>query len=157
MVILMANLAMAAPTEVGSPRPFGLGIQLGTFSGVTGKVYLRGRKTAVDFALGTAYGRSLSDSVHAQVSFHEHFGPLTSGSGVTIPWRIGVGGWINAGSYWVYPNYDNVIVGVRAPVGVDFDLEDAPVQFYVEVAFDLSIVPGVSGGLDASAGVRYYF
>ncbi|MEN0067355.1 MAG: hypothetical protein AAGA48_34815 [Myxococcota bacterium] len=157
---VMAGAAVAqTPTEVGSVRPFGLGVQLGTFSGITGKLYLRGRETAFDFAVGTAYGATFADSVHAHVTFHQHFGPLTEGAGVTIPWRLGVGGWLNAGRYWVVPQFEGrgVIAGARLPVGLDFDLEDVPVQFYAEIAFALVIVPGITAGLDGSIGVRYYF
>ncbi len=159
MWLLLASVASAAPSEIGNPRPFGLGIQLGTFSGLTGKHYLNGRRNAIDFAVGTAYGGTFRNSIHAHVTYHEHFTELTSGNGVSIPWRLGIGGWINAGSNWVFPQYrdEGLIVGVRVPVGLDFDLEDVPVQFYAEIAFDLSIVPGISAGLDGSVGVRYYF
>lgn len=157
--VFLAGTAWSSATEIGTPRPFGLGIQLGTFSGVTGKFYLRQRRNAIDFAVGTAYGGTFRNSIHAHVTYHEHFPELTSGRGVSIPWRIGIGGWINAGSNWVFPQYDNqgVIVGARVPVGIDFDLEDAPVQFYAEIAFDLAIIPGIAAGLDGSIGVRYYF
>jgi len=141
------------------PRTFGIGAQLGTFSGVTGKVYMRARHTAVDFALGTAYGHTFSESVHAHVTFHEHFGPIVEGSGVTIPWRLGIGGWFNGGSNLVFPKYEDegMIVGARAPIGLDFDLEDVPVQLFVEVALDLALVPGIAATFDASIGGRYYF
>lgn len=159
---MLAGLAQAqtlTATEVGAPRRFGLGAQLGTFSGITGKIYLRNRDTAFDFALGTAYGNQFRNSVHAHVTFHVHFPALTEGQGVTIPWRLGVGGWLNAGSHWFYNNFDRtgVILGARAPVGLDFDLEDVPVQFYVEAALNLSVIPGIAAGLDASLGGRYYF
>ncbi|MEO0603956.1 MAG: hypothetical protein AAF211_21140 [Myxococcota bacterium] len=159
MWVLLASAAMGAPTEVGTPRPFGIGIQLGTFSGLTGKYYLRGRRNALDFAVGTAYGNTFANSLHAHVTYHEHISTLTEGAGVSIPWRIGVGGWLNAGSNWVFPQYRNqgLIIGARVPVGLDFDLEDVPVQFYAELAFNLAILPGIAAGLDGSVGVRYYF
>jgi len=159
MLLALSGLAFASSTEVGSPRDFGLGVQVGTFSGITGKFYLRDRYRALDFAVGTAYGGTFSSSLHAHVTYHEHFGPIVSGGGVTIPWRLGIGGWLNAGSNWIFPQYDDqgLIVGVRAPVGLDFDVEDVPAQFFVEIAFDLAIVPGIAAGLDGSVGARYYF
>ena len=42
-------------------------------------------------------------------------------------------------------------------VGLDFDLEQIPLQFYVEVAFAMSVFPGIFAGLDGGLGVRYYF
>ncbi len=159
MWLLLAGLTTAGATEVGHSRPLGLGIQLGSFSGITGKFYLGGRRNALDFAVGTAYGRTFASGIQAQVSYHFHFDPLTEGNGVTIPWRVGVGGWINAGSSWVYPQFDDdrVIVGARTPLGLDFDLEEIPLQFYAEIAFNLAVVPGVGAGFDGSIGGRYYF
>lgn len=147
-----------AGTEIGNRRPFGLGIQLGTFSGLTGKLYLA-RRNAIDFSIGTGYGDRWSDSFHVHVTYHQHFAPLTEGRGVSIPWRVGIGGFINSGDYWVFDRYvgKGAILGARAPIGLDFDLERAPVQFYVEVALDLSLIPGVAGGLDAGLGGRFYF
>ena len=43
------------------------------------------------------------------------------------------------------------------PVGLDFDLETAPVQFFVEIGVDLVLYPGIWAGLDAGIGARYYF
>ena len=136
----------------------GLGIQLGTPSGLTGKYYLDKRSTAISFALGSAYGDVLYDSFYAHVTYTLHLDPLTSGSGVTIPWRLGIGGWLASGGYWVYtPAHNDLILGARVPIGLDFDLESTPVQFYVEAAFSMSVFPGIGAGLDAGLGVRYYF
>jgi hypothetical protein len=149
--------AEASATEIGA-RPFGLGIQLGAPSGITGKLYMGGRRNAIDFALGAYYDDVFYNNAFVQVSYHWHFPELTSGSGVTIPLRIGVGGWLTSGAwrFGYYRGYD-VIIGGRVPFGVDFDLETAPVQFYVEVAFAMAVVPFIGAGLDAGIGFRYYF
>lgn len=154
LTLLLEPTALA--TEIGS-RPFGLGIQLGTPSGLTGKYYLGSRVSAISFAVGGAYGDVLYDSFFAHATYELHFEELTAGSGVAIPWRIGIGGWLASGDYWVYGPGRDLILGARVPIGLDFDLEEAPVQFYVEVAFSMSVFPGIGAGLDAGLGVRYYF
>ncbi len=147
----------ARATEIGASRTFGLGIQLGTPSGLTGKLYLGGRTNAIDFALGAYYGGEFYDTVYAQVSYHWHVAELTSGGGVAIPFRVGVGGWLASGD-WGFGRYDDtVILGARVPFGLDFDLEAAPIQFYFEVAFALAAIPFVDASLDAGIGFRYYF
>lgn len=149
-----------AGTEIGASRPFGLGLQLGTFSGLTGKLYLTSsRRTAIDFSLGTGYGDVVWNNFHAHVTYSWHFSPLTSGRGVTIPWRVGIGGFVNSGDYWVFDGFQGrgVIVGARVPIGLDFDLEEAPVQLYVEIAPNVALFPGVAAGLGAGLGGRFYF
>ena len=164
MTVLIAALwgmpSAHAGTEVGDPRPLGLGIQLGTLSGLSGKYYLGNRERAVDFGLGAGLGNTFYSNFHVHATFSQHFPALVSGDGVTIPWRVGIGGWLNSGGYWLYNRYNprpGAILGARVPVGLDFDLEDVPLQFFVEAAFNLAVFPGIWAGVDAGLGVRYYF
>ncbi|MEZ4237224.1 MAG: hypothetical protein R3F59_13940 [Myxococcota bacterium] len=105
-------------------------------SGVTGKVYLGGRRNAIDFLVGGPYTDNYFwGGIWAQAAYHWHVTELTSGDGVAIPFRVGVGGFVTSWRYgwWGDRAYDAVI-GARVPVGLDFDLEDAPVQFWIEAA-----------------------
>jgi len=158
--LLALGLLAAAPaahaTDIGSSRPFGLGIQLGSPSGITGKYYLGGRQNAVSFAVGAYYGSGYYDSFWVAGSYDFHITELASGQGVAIPWRVGIGGFLGSDGYYGRRRGDAVI-GARVPVGLDFDLESAPVQFYVEVAANLVLYPGIWAGLDAGIGARYYF
>ena len=162
---MLASLALivlesvAGATEIGESRQFGLGIQLGDPSGITGKIYLGGRVNAVDFALGTYYDSPISDGLYVQAAYHVHIVELTSGGGVAIPFRAGIGGFFTTG-YWRWDDgsedYD-VVVGARVPFGLDFDLERAPLQFYLEIAFDVTLAPPLRFGGDGGIGFRYYF
>lgn len=155
--VTLAGLAQA--TEVGSSRPFGLGIQLGAPTGITGKIYLGGRRNAIDFAFGGAYvDRYWWGGVWAQASYHWHITELTSGNGVTIPFRVGVGGFLSTAYYdWGWSGGYDAVIGARVPVGLDFDLEEVPLQFYVEVAVDVTVLPPLAVGVDGGIGGRYYF
>lgn len=149
----------AVATEIGSGRPFGLGVQLGSPTGVTGKIYLGGRRNAIDFLVGGPYSDNYWwGGIWAQAAYHWHVMELTSGDGVAIPFRVGVGGFVSTWQYrwWGNGRYDAVI-GARVPVGLDFDLESAPVQFWVEAAVDVTILPPLGIGVDGGIGVRYYF
>ena len=157
-------LALGSPahaTEIGSSRPFGLGVQLGAPSGITGKVYLGGRRNAIDFLVGAWYGDAFYDTFYGHATYNWHFPELASGGGVSIPWRVGVGGWVASG-YWGRwgrnDRFGDLWVGARVPIGLDFDLEMAPVQFYIEAALQVSVIPRPLGmDLDAGIGARYYF
>jgi hypothetical protein len=151
-------VAVAQATEIGSSRPFGLGVQLGAPSGITGKVYLGGRRNAIDFLVGSWDNDDYwYDGVWVQVAYHWHITELTSGSGVAIPFRVGVGGFLANNYYKGYFDDDLAVLGARVPVGLDFDLEEAPVQCWLEVAIDVTVVPPLGIGADGGIGVRYYF
>lgn len=156
MWIVAATMAANA-TEIGSRRSFGLGVQLGAPTGITGKVYLNGRKNAIDFLLGGAYyDDDRWGGYWAQVSYHWAIAELASGDGVSVPFRIGVGGFVTDG-YYGYLDVDDAVLGARVPFGLDFDLDSAPVQLYLEVAIDVTVLPPLGVGADAGLGVRYYF
>ncbi len=145
-------------SEVGSARKFGLGLHLGTFSGLTGQYYL-GEQNALTAVVGAAYGFGVYNAFHVTVTYNQYLGSLADTADVDIPWRVGVGGWLNSGGYL---GYDRVrgrgtLLGARVPAGVDFNLTSVPLQFYVEVAFALVVVPVVVPGLDAGIGARWYF
>lgn len=161
-LMMLAALGTAEATEIGNGRAFGLGIQLGAPTALTGKVYLGGRRNAIDFALGTYYDDYgyYYDGFYGHVNHHWHLTELASGGGVAIPFRIGVGGFLGTFGYgWYDRRYDrsDLVVGARVPFGLDFDLERAPVQFYVELAPEITILPPLRIGWDAGIGVRYYF
>ncbi|MEQ1503780.1 MAG: hypothetical protein ABMB14_16185 [Myxococcota bacterium] len=155
--LALGAMHQAEATEIGTNRPFGLGVQLGTPTGITGKVYLGGRKNAIDFALGSPYaGNSYFwGGFWAQAAYHWHVTELTSGNGVAIPFRVGVGAFVTTYAYGYWGLRSDAIVGLRVPFGLDFDLEDAPVQFWVEAALDVTYFLGV--GVDGGIGARYYF
>jgi hypothetical protein len=156
LLAMWALTTDAQATEIGS-RPFGLGIQLGAPSGLSGKYYLEGRRNAIDFAVGAWYGDGFYDDFFAHATYSWHFPELTAGQGVAIPWRVGVGGWLASGYYRGRYGFDDLFLGARVPIGLDFDLETAPVQFFIEAALQLMVFPGIDAGLDAGLGVRYYF
>jgi len=156
--MLVVALSEAQATEIGSSRPFGLGIQIGNPSGLTGKYYLGGRRNALSFAVGSQYdGRFYGDGLWVTGSYDFHIAELTSNSDVTIPFRVGIGGFLATNSYGWGRYNDDVFLGARVPVGLDFDLGQAPVQFYIEAAINLALFPGIYSSLDAGLGVRYYF
>ncbi|MEQ1568610.1 MAG: hypothetical protein ABMA64_23430 [Myxococcota bacterium] len=160
MTGLLLWATVAGATEIGTSRDFGLGIQLGGPSGLTGKVYLGdGRRNAIDFTVGGGYyGEDLWwNAFWGQVAYHWNLETLDSGGGVTIPFRIGVGGFVTTGYYSWAGGTNGAILGARVPFGVDFDFEDAPFQLYIEAAFDLTVLPPLSPGVDGGIGGRYYF
>lgn len=159
LATLLALPSTAGATEIGSSRAFGLGIVLGSPSGISGKYYIGGRTNAIDFSVGSWYsGRygSYYGGYRVAVAYHWHFEELASGGGVAIPIRIGVGGFVSDGGFyddW----FGETALGVHVPFGLDFDLESAPVQFFGEVGAEIPVYPFFGLGFALGIGVRYYF
>ena len=156
-LLALALSTNAHATEIGNERNFGVGVQLGSPTGLTGKYYLGGRQNAVSFALGSHYDGGFYSGVWVTGTYHFHIEDLVTEPEFTMPLRVGVGGFLATGSWAFDRHHYNTWLGVRAPVGLDFDLTNVPLQIYIEVAFDLVVYPGIFGGLDAGVGVRYYF
>lgn len=157
LLATLLSAPTAQATEIGSPRSFGLGIQLGSPSGITGKYYLGDRQNAISFAIGSHYNGRFYNGLWLTGSYDFHITDLVDEAEFVMPLRVGIGGFLATGSYGFGSYYDDVFIGARAPIGLDFDLNAAPVQIYVEVAFNLVLYPGIYAGLDAGLGVRYYF
>lgn len=159
--------ATAHATEVGSSRNFGLGIQFGDPTAITGKAFIGG-ENAIDFGLGLGglgynrcwdhdhyhscggrYGQDLS--VHADLLWQENLVRHTA----KLDWHIGVGGRM---IFWNTFDGGDVNFIVRMPVGLDLTFaRPSFLELFFEVAPGLGIVPFAWLDLDAAIGVRFYF
>ena len=151
--VLLAALAVAAPKNARAEedKNFGLGLSLGTPTGLTGKIWLDDLR-AVDFAVGT-YGYYVGSSyegvnLHADYLWHYYgiFGSPGSEAYQRMPLYAGVGG------MYASPG----VAGVRSVVGVTYLFRE-PFDLFVELAPTLFLVPGVGLGLDGGIGGRFYF
>ncbi len=157
--LLAATLSTQAhATEIGNGKNLGLGIQLGSPTGLTGKYYLGGRRNAASFAIGSHYDGGFYSGLWLTGTYHFHLAELATVPEFTLPFRIGVGGFLATGSYGYGRYYrDDVYLGARVPFGLDMDFTAAPIQIYLEVAANLLLYPAIAGGVDAGLGFRYYF
>jgi hypothetical protein len=166
--VLLAMVASpsARATEVGYNRNFGLGIQVGSPSGFTGKYWV-GNANALDFGFGFwgyqwGYCNQNGDGCNAgyqNYSFHMDYlwqSNLVK-STVQLDWHIGVGGraivWSGGG------NTTNAAIGVRMPVGLDLMFARPNfLEVFFEIAPSLYLTPGLNGPLlEPALGVRFYF
>ncbi|MEJ7597622.1 MAG: hypothetical protein WKG01_06905 [Kofleriaceae bacterium] len=151
-LILCVVLAFVGPaTARAEGGPFGLGIILGTPSGVTGE-YRLSAKTAIDGAIGL----DVIDDRH----FYAHFDflfllpDLLSGGSVGLSPYLGVGAFLtDFGS----KADDRLGLGARVPFGLSLDFRRAPLQIFGEAVLGLLLVPDVDLGVGGAVGFRYYF
>lgn len=157
-MLLLSLLGLLAPasaqsTEIGA-NPFGLGVMAGDPTGLSGKLYLGGRTNAIDMALAfDTYGDE-TGWLYFHATYLWHPSVLASGSGVEVPWHVGVGGYLKVGD-WERDRDERL--GVRVPIGIDVDLTAIPLQFFADLALHVDIVPGTDLDFGAGVGARYYF
>jgi hypothetical protein len=178
--ILLATFGLAlfaAATAEARPRPnghiggrrfeanklFGLGLELGAPTGVTGKYFLAPDR-ALDFGLGDNISYFNRNGLHIYGDYLWHPVSLASTEDFELPLYIGVGARL-----WNFDNtradgtHDNAFAfGFRVPVGVAFDLNTVPLDIFVQIVPVLDFFSGYAAhtlyiDVDFSIGVRYWF
>jgi hypothetical protein len=149
-------------------KTFGLGLELGEPSGFTGKYFVSG-KSAIDFGLGYIYDYYYyGDGLHLYADYLYHPVSLVSAQAFELPLYIGGGL-----RYWRFDycvmrvcDFGGSTVGIRVPVGVSFDMNNVPLDIFIQLVPVLDFVYGdyytrfgdrAHFGIDLSVGLRYYF
>lgn len=147
-IILVLFITIFSSAFYAQERGLGLGIILGEPTGISGKLWLDKDK-AIDF--GLAY--SLADS-HESFSIHidnlYHVNDLIDAL-YLMPVYYGFGARFRVGD-----KRDDSF-GVRGVIGVLLYLDEAPVDFFFEIAPVFKLLPETALGLDIGLGGRYYF
>src|SRR5690606_33708940 len=115
-------------------KTFGLGLELGAPSGLTGKYFLSD-SNALQFGLGgyRGYYRDYY-GYHLYLDYLWHPVSLASVSAFELPLFIGVGG-----KFWDFEDrrgrvYDDAIgFGIRVPVGIAFDFNNVPLDVFFQL------------------------
>jgi hypothetical protein len=168
-LILASSSAQA--TEVGSSRRFGLGVQIGDPTAITGKAFIGGGN-AFDFGLGfggwgsgwcyhrdgsryRCYDRHGHLSLHADYLYQENI----VNSQLKLDWHAGFGGRV---IFWDYyhdgdDRHDLILLG-RVPLGFDFAFRRPSfIEPFIEIAPALVVFPYLDIWFDVALGIRAFF
>jgi hypothetical protein len=149
-------------------KTFGLGLELGEPSGLTGKYFLSDA-AALDFGLGWIYRHYYyGDGVHLYGDFLWHPTSLVSSDAFELPFYVGVGL-----RFWDFEYCDDRVcgyggsaLGIRVPFGIAFDFNNAPLDIFIQLVPVLDFVSGdyydrrrnrAHFGVDLSVGIRFWF
>lgn len=160
LLVLAASSMLSA--AVAQSQGFGLGIMLGSPTGLNGKAWISGDK-ALDFGLAWGLWHGGYLHVHGDYLFHK-MDLITVPKG-KLPLYFGPGLRIRSwgdGRYWRggrWHDYDGnrVSVGVRIPVGLAYIFDDAPVDVFIEAVPTLDLAPATYFDLDGAIGARFWF
>jgi hypothetical protein len=151
-------------------KKFGLGLELGYPTGLTGKVFVT-PSGAIDFGVGYMYNDYYYNDgagFHAYADFLWHPVSLVHAAAFELPFYVGVGGrfWNFNYCYMGLCDYSGTAVGVRVPIGIAFDFNNTPLDIFIQVVPVLDFLSGdyymrygdrVRFNADFSAGIRFWF
>lgn len=152
--LMVSGLAQA---QDQGRRDLGVGAMVGEPTGLSVKKWL-GNDRAIDAGVAWSFSENESLHVHADYLFHRY--DVFQGAEVNgeLPLYFGVGGRVkledNDGRG---RNDDDDLLGVRAPVGIAYMPNSAPVDVFAEIAPIMDIAPDTDLDLNAAIGARYYF
>ncbi len=122
----------------------GLGIILGEPTGISFKQWTT-TTTAFDAAVAWSFTNKGALLLHADHLWH-NFALIQS----NVPVYYGIGARVKF-------RKDNTRLGVRIPLGIAYHLQEAPIEFFLEVVPIMDLVPATEFKFAAAIGGRYYF
>ncbi len=137
---------LSSITVSAKAHNFGLGISVGEPTGLSGKLWT-GNNTAIDGALAWSFGHE--DAFHLHSDFLVHNYKWIKVSEGRLPVYYGIGGRIKM--------EDDSKVGVRIPVGLNYQFADAPLDIFLEIVPILEMVPATDFNMNAAIGIRFFF
>lgn len=143
---------------VSSGGEFGLGLQLGLPTGLTGYFGL-GAGQAVQFSVGFGGGSLLL----GRVDYTLHFNLVSAdpgslglyvGGGVFIgAFPFGFGYFPIGSPFFVSP----LLLGLEVPLGARWRFHRLPLDIFLELVPAVSVLPGLGFGINGALGARFYF
>lgn len=133
----------------------GLGVIVGSPTGLSFKTFTSGTN-AIDAGLAWSTGRHDAISIHADYLWH-HFDAFEDINKGQLPVYYGIGGRMVFSDNHSGPGDDDVVLGVRIPVGINYLFEDSPVGLFLEIAPIVNLIPSTDFDLDGAIGARFYF
>lgn len=149
MVLLFAVVSANAREQ----DTFGLGVIVGEPTGLSLKYWLD-KEHAIDGAAAWSFAENDSFQLHADYLIHD-YELLNSDD---LPFYYGLGARLkfkdDEGSG---RNRNEAIFGIRAPLGITYLFEDAPLDLFFELVPILDLSPDVELDINAAIGLRFYF
>jgi hypothetical protein len=149
VAILIAVLLSSGTAFAQGTGGLGIGIILGEPTGLSLKKWLDDRR-AIDAAAAWTFAKNSSFTFHADYLLHRYdlINDQMQGNGSRIPIYFGLGARLTVG--------DETKVGMRIPLGLSYVFKKYPLDFFIEIAPGLNLVPSSDLMLSGGVGIRYY-
>ena len=150
--IVLALLILCSAMSFAQSGKVGVGVILGEPSGLSLK-FRTSSTTAFDAGLAWSFASPGSLHIHGDFIFH-NYNLFTVERGL-VALYYGVGGRVK------FISSDAVTretrVGVRIPIGLVYEFDEAPVDLFIEIVPMLDLTPRTEGGIAGAIGIRYFF
>ncbi len=168
MVGHVAEAQRARPQGFGGEKfeankKFGLGLELGEPTGITGKLFVTPDQ-ALDFGIGDLYRNYYvsGGGIHLYLDYLWHPLVLAKADAFYLPLYIGVGGRFWDTDYCDRTGNCAALFGIRGPVGISFDFNNVPLDIFLQVVPTLDFYRNYANrsvylDIDFSFGVRFWF
>ena len=149
LILMLTLIFLAIPSKEGltyEKNDFGLGIILGSPTGVSAKLWLS-KNTAFDGALAWSFGGNGRLQLHGDYLRH-NFSLIKVEEG-NFPLYYGLGFRVNFG--------DETEAGIRFPIGLNYLFSKAPFDIFIEVVPVLQLIEKTDFEIDGAIGARFFF
>jgi hypothetical protein len=148
MVLLGLAATLAQPADAKPRGNFGLGIIVGEPTGIDMKWFLND-ENAIEAAV--AWSTSGNSAVHIQADYLFHFYEWIKVSKGMLPVFFGIGG------RFAFVDEGDNSLGIRIPVGLDYEFAGGVVDVFGELVPVLELTPDTDFELEGAIGVRFWF
>jgi hypothetical protein len=143
LVVVMVWVAVAA-ADSGS---FAAGVILGEPTGLSLKQWLGGM-SAIDAA--AAWSFEHEGAFHVHIDYLIHKPSRMEGEAGKVMFYFGLGGRVKA-------EEEDSRVGMRVPIGLEYLMDQAPLDLFFEVAPIIDLAPATELRVNGGLGIRYVF
>ncbi|MBK9097404.1 MAG: hypothetical protein IPM14_04615 [bacterium] len=146
IILIAATFFLLANFIHSQSRGFGLGIVLGEPTGLSAKLWTSS-SNAFDFA--AAWSFKGDGHLLLQADYVWHSFDLIRVSSGRLPLYYGIGGRVILA--------DDPLLGIRIPLGLNYQFDSAPIDIFAEIVPILDLVPSTDFDLGGGIGVRFWF
>ncbi len=151
-LVAVCVLASGAAAEEGQ----GLGIIVGEPTGISYKHWFESRH-AFDMAAAWSFSGANSFQFHADYLVHSFDQIVLDAGEGDVALYLGIGGRLKLNEDDNRWKDEDVLLGVRIPLGASYLFEEAPFEIFLEIVPVLDIVPDSEFDINAALGFRFYF
>lgn len=138
---------ISLPIAINSQsRGFGLGVVIGEPTGLSAKLWT-GNSNAFDFAAAWSFKGEGKFLVQADYVWHTT--NLNNGGNGALRFYYGIGGRLIMA--------DDPLLGVRIPLGLNYQFAEAPIDLFAEIAPILDLTPETDFDAGGGIGIRFWF
>ncbi|SMO49692.1 hypothetical protein [Gracilimonas mengyeensis] len=143
-IIAVSSPDAKAQTQEGGD--LGIGVMLGEPTGLSFKLWNNDR-SALAFGAAWSFGAYDALHLHGDYLLHSWFNEVDQGE---LAFYYGIG------ARFLFADPDSK-VGVRVPFGLNYHIQDAPVDVFIEAVPILNLTPATEFDGNGALGIRYYF